>query len=658
MAPSVACEERRIISMRIKETKLDKNTQFFDEDSIQKKIWSDLLKWIEDIPLSADLTLYPLQLANSIRIISNDAVFIFDEVGCGKTISAGIMAKTFLRQNPERTNRDILVITTNTVKVNQQFEDDWEKLDKQLRPIVFNNLRKSDLDRLSKDKKWGLVIIDEAHEFSNTDTERYDKVKNDLRAEKVVFLTATPLRGGGNFNFYKELANAILERNDTYEEIDELSVTSSDMIQEQELICAKFDPKYPITRYFKDTMRYLDIHEKKERAHRVIPEIWEPRQGETREMTLARNIEEKIKVNSNSKFVIFVRFKKEASSIKEAVEKNIKLPGYVEAVFAENKHKLKSYGKDASILPTVLIMGYQIGEAGVNLPEYDHVVHWHISSDPVRLEQRYGRIDRMTSRHEKIHSCFVIPQKFDSNFNNLFAAIKYTMGELLTKLPARNVLLTEDTLVLYKNIFDNSLIKYNKELEKIRGIVIEQFSDEQLKYAMKSAGERESDDIACKELIEFIEDKGDNIAWNEEKEDVSVLRESIQNELSKQIRILEKKISKNDDGEYIDSFAAKIKDIEDKSDQIFYTTEPYNPLTLNTIDSQDWGCAKYIQNSEEYIVLQRIIKIKDAIRTVLHYAEEDVLFASELFLKIGDIHSFTNEMPTLSPELLAYKYKR
>ena len=99
---------------------------------------------------------------------------------------------------------------------------------------------------------------------------------------------------------------------------------------------------------------------------------------------------------------------------------------------------------------------------------------------------------------------------------------------------------------------------------------------------------------------------------------------------------MEKKISKNDDGEYIDSFAAKIKDIEDKSDQIFYTTEPYNPLTLNTIDSQDWGCAKYIQNSEEYIVLQRIIKIKDAIRTVLHYAEEDVLFASELFLKTGN----------------------
>lgn len=627
----------------------------------KKLIWNNLFKWIEDIPLSTGLTLYPLQLANAIRIIHNDAVFIFDEVGCGKTISAGIMAKTFLLQNPARTNKDILVITTNTVKVNQQFEEDWKKIDEQLKPMVFNNLRNSDLNLLSKDRKWGLVIIDEAHEFSNTDTERYNKIKNDLRAEKVVFLTATPLRGGGNFIFYKELANAILNKTDTYEEIDELNISSNDDIEDQELICAKFDPTYPITRYFKDTVRYLDIHAKKERAHRVIPELWgakTDKTDETREMILARNIEEKLKENCNSKFVIFVRFKKEAFSIAEALKENIITPCCIKTIFSDQKEELKKYKEETSDLPTVLIVGYQIGEAGVNLPGYDHVIHWHISSDPVRLEQRYGRIDRMTSRHEKIHSCFVIPQHYDSNYSNLISAIHYTMDELLTRLPARNVLLTEKTLELYKDNFDKFLNQYKKELEKIKGIDLKQYSDAQLKYAIKTAGESEKDDLNCKELTEFIKDKGDNIAWDEDKENIKVLQECIQNELDKQIRRLEKKIRKNDDGEYIDSFAAKIRDIENRSDQIFYSTEPRNPLTLNTIDSQNLGCAKYIQKNEDYILLQKIVKLKDAIRTVLHYAEEDTLFASELFFKIGDIHSFTNELSGWKPESLAYKYKR
>jgi len=627
-----------------------------------KKIWNNLLNWIENIPLDKNLILYPLQLANAIRIASNDAVFIFDEVGCGKTLCSAIMAKTYLTQNSIKRNDDVLVITTNAVKVNKQFEDDFAKIDDNFKPIVFNNLVNSDLKEMNlKSKKWGLVIIDEAHEFSNTDTERYNAVKNYLKADKVVFLTATPLRGGNNLNFYKELANAILDRNDTYEALDELCKLSQTG-EPKDLICSKFDPTYPVTRYFKDTLRYLDIHEKKEKAHRVIPEIWYPLKNESRENTLARNIVNKLTINNKSKFVIFVRFRKEALSLGKSIAENFeknKISLRIKTIFAEEKEALKDYDKDTPELPTVLIINYQIGEAGVNLPGYDHVIHWHISSDPARLEQRYGRIDRMTSSHEKIYSCFVIPNKFDSNFSNLHSAIYFTMNELLTTLPARNVLLTKDTLSLYKKVFEDYLNEYQNELEKLNKIDLTQISDEQLIKIYNSTSDNDNN---CP-LYDFVSEKRDDITWDQSTSDVQSLREIIQHTLNSKIKILNRKLEKKIDdakNKTITSFDEKIKDIEDNSDQIFYSLEEGNPLTLKTIDSQYNGCAKYIYSSESYILLQDIVKSQSAIRDILYFADKDALFAAELFLKLGDLHSFTNELPghLRTPLALAYKYKR
>ena len=52
--------------------------------------WST--EWTKSLVLSDEFDVFPLQFSNINRIESNDAVYIFDEVGCGKTISAGLMA--------------------------------------------------------------------------------------------------------------------------------------------------------------------------------------------------------------------------------------------------------------------------------------------------------------------------------------------------------------------------------------------------------------------------------------------------------------------------------------------------------------------------------------------------------------------------------------
>ena len=155
--------------------------------------------WVNNIRLSDNFDLFPIQYANVKRIEHNDAVYIFDEVGCGKTISAGLMALHYLNNR----GGDVTVITINSLIKNMagrevgQFLNDWyEKLPfgqlgyKDRVSAVNNHYKK-----IKGIKETGLLIIDEAHLFLEEDTERLKELKK-IKAEKVVFLTATPIKHG------------------------------------------------------------------------------------------------------------------------------------------------------------------------------------------------------------------------------------------------------------------------------------------------------------------------------------------------------------------------------------------------------------------------------------------------------------------------------
>lgn len=159
-------------------------------------------EWINQIDPN-EVILYPLQFANTERLNNhgNDAVYLFDEVGSGKTISSGIMALDFLEHNP---GEDVLVITTNAlarssdVKPRGQFLSDWfdklpfQELGYGSRVQVVNNHH----TKFKVPRKYGLVIIDEAHLFLGEWTQRYLNLTNNITAKKVVFLTATPIKQG------------------------------------------------------------------------------------------------------------------------------------------------------------------------------------------------------------------------------------------------------------------------------------------------------------------------------------------------------------------------------------------------------------------------------------------------------------------------------
>ena len=151
-------------------------------DKTQPKDWSK--EWLDCVD-PQKVTRYPLQLANCDRLEKNNAVYIFDEVGAGKTIMAGLMALHYSYHCYQADGRKarILVITTNQLADRDgepgPFKQMW--LDKlpfyehwagHVKVINhdYRNIRKVNgreqwnLDQVGDN--WDLVIIDEAHERS------------------------------------------------------------------------------------------------------------------------------------------------------------------------------------------------------------------------------------------------------------------------------------------------------------------------------------------------------------------------------------------------------------------------------------------------------------------------------------------------------------
>ena len=428
------------------------------------------------------ITPYPLQFANCERIERNDAVYIFDEVGCGKTISAGLMALHYLNQHKDKS---VLVITVNALVVTNQFADDWlEKL-----PFIQNgfsgrftviNNHYSNLEKAAG-KQYGMIIIDEAHLFLNRETKRHQALVK-LQAEKVVFLTATPTKYFYRYNMgrYADIADSITQKPLSREWIERISTQGKPA---QEIICQTFSLDAPVTRYFKDTVKALEVADKnfaREKARRLIPDIWDY-SGETEKFEeisghiqreISKYIQEAAENTTSEpepepRFVVFVRYVNDAQKMGEALEAK----GFHQGSGGKNSYKivtgksedLKPFQRKDVPLPTVLIITYQLAEQGVNLPGYSHVVNVHIPANPSALEQRFGRIDRMDSNYKeiKMHFCLL---KNDNNYTyysdtsstNFSCAVWTYLVNLISYLPAKNTLLTKDILARCEHIRENT----------------------------------------------------------------------------------------------------------------------------------------------------------------------------------------------------------
>ncbi len=553
--------------------------------------------WLNNIDLNR-MTLYPIQFANCDRLVKNDAVYIFDEVGCGKTISSGLMALDYIHNN----NKNVLVITTNAlIRADHgagQFERDWmyrlpfKELGYDERITFINNDYRNIEKQRGKD--YGLIIIDEAHLLLNEDTKRREAL-NKLHSDKVVFLTATPIKEKlADLRSYVEIAKTITGKILPYDWIGSLENIDSP----EKLLCGSFGINSPVTRYFKDTVMAIN-HEgfdKTKVARRLAPMILNYEGGTEKKFeAVSEYMLEKLNSEDTvNRFVVFVRLvEDEAKKFGQYLEnsRGFKLfsrwgdgtVGFTyKVVTGDNSFELSDYSislsksdnKDRTKLPDVLILTYQIAEQGVNLPCYNHVINMHIPAAPSSLEQRFGRIDRMGadgSVYREIHMCFPLHRTYwDTNKINFYNAVSIYCNSLITHLPSKNTILTEAILKDY--------CQKKQELEEIKKSFRSLLKDEQRFEALWNTLHSRSFEVKDK-LFGFIKENELDIS------DVETLKSEI-NDI-----ILAIKDGKNFDE---DSLKSLIKEIGNK---IFYRSDNNAMLTVDAVDE----CAKLISENTVFL---------------------------------------------------------
>ena len=618
---------------------------------MNKSVNAQRREWISRIN-PTNLDLYPIQFANCDRLRINDAVYIFDEVGCGKTISSGLMAMDYLCEHKDS---DVLVITTNALAKssnpsgNGQFAKDWyeklpfQELDLKSHIHITNNHH----SHFSAEHRhhYGLVIIDEAHLFLNKETQRYQNLIANITADKVVFLTATPIKESEqDLETYIEIAETITKKILPRDWIQKLctKTTGQDEKDERNVICNLFDISSPVTRYFKDTVMSIN-HEgwKESKTRRLLPVALEFDKQEEKDIVLLKLIQEKLEQeltqgDPQNRFVVFTRFvKNQACKLADYLTKN----GFQDitkasnssnrktyrVVTGENAGELSNYSDPDGNLPTVLILTYQIAEQGVNLPGYNHVINYHISAFPSALEQRFGRIDRMNSKFEKIYMYFLISTSetawfWDSNTYNFENAVFTYLRNLISYIPSKNTILSKDILEQTSNapeLIENghkkftNLIQQDVELNKL------------IDY-LESTNSTQKNVQPNSDLLQFVDEHSIMITGSEERSvQIENLRKKITDALQEHKNDL-KQLQKFSNKAYKDfkDFTKEAGNfINSVSNDIFYFRNEFTRITdmdLCTLDAIN-QCAKWISDSKAFQEYQEFFQ--QQVRLPLLYAK-------------------------------------
>ena len=621
-------------------------------------------EWINYIDLKK-IDIYPIQFANCDRLYYNDSVYIFDEVGSGKTISSGLMAMDYLYNHPEQ---ELFVITTNALtksgegQVYGQFLKDWyEKLPFQTLGLENRiHIANNHFSHFKQEHKYGLVIIDEAQLFLNKDSLRYQQLIKNIRAEKIIFLSATPIKNSeDDLHTYVDIAEVILDKNNLDRKwIENISTLNK---EKEEIICNIFDIKSPITRYFKDTIRSLNVNDyKKIQARRLLPQLWEYGNGKTKNEKMLEMIESIIQKNQDNqkqkkdRFVLFTRYvKKEAEVIARYLEQN----GFVcysnethaaktyYVVTGENAYELAKFSGNEN-LPTVLILTYQVSEQGVNLPGFNYVINYHISSFPSSLEQRFGRIDRMGkagSLYEEINMCFLISNySWDNNTANFYYAISIYLRNLISYLPSKNTILSEEIFKRYieeKEFINsyiekiNQLLECPEEIEKIIQLYSRlQKEEDELESIITEDGIGLDEE---NELLKFCDEHSIELDMEISLQDKDLAIKQLKADVKNTLREIRSSFeTKNDFSEEI------YKGILDSiSDHIFYMK---NSRKINgSYVKDDIGTLDAVEECGSHIVkLENFIKYRDTFREKIklpilfeNYRERVNKFFEEQFIQ-------------------------
>lgn len=308
------------------------------------------------------------------------------------------------------------------------------------------------------------------------------------KAEKIMFLTATPFHYKPEFDVlnYAYTAYKTLNRDNASATLDQLEdylpqlewvekYYSIDASMSKDEIQSAIDSmeKANTSLSFKEITNSLPWKQEKENTLSYVKRqisIWDLNQ--TKDIIMEK-LGEKSAEGLPNRFILFVSTEKEGTKLAKDLfgETLIHHECTIEKVNASgasykakcmfvmgdysNRSLLDTFKVDDGTkeIPDVLIITYQIAEMGINLPTFNYVVNYHISASPGRLEQRFGRVDRLGTEYKVIHNAFISETEncYMANLSNALYRYSKQIAEkkeysIICPIPVKNLFFCKELI--------------------------------------------------------------------------------------------------------------------------------------------------------------------------------------------------------------------
>lgn len=350
--------------------------------------------------LGGRIELFPHQLHAALRAVESDPVrwLLADEVGLGKTVEACLILSALVRTGRVK---QALVVAPSTLAIQwlgelyRKFHQVFVLLDREriesvesdfgegVNPFEVHPFAVVPLEMLASDAKLlaqaseaGLeaVVLDEAHRLARREwTEAVGPLVREAR--HALLLTATPLQADRE-GFFRLFSLLHPEAFASFADFD--------------AALQKGDVSVPCT----SAVRRVDVGGLPPRV--PMPQEIGPADPDLRSDPRTRWLVEQVPkwVESNEKALVFVRDAEVAEALAAVLESetHVRITLFHEKLSAA-KRDIQVASFRESNLPVLLCS--EAGGEGRNFQFCDRMVHYDLPPDPVELEQRIGRLDRI-----------------------------------------------------------------------------------------------------------------------------------------------------------------------------------------------------------------------------------------------------------------------
>ncbi|MED4453520.1 DEAD/DEAH box helicase [Metabacillus fastidiosus] len=451
---------------------------------------------------------HQLDVAKQVVEKMNGKAILADEVGLGKTIEAGLILKEYMIRGLVK-KALILVpasLVSQWVKelnekfyipaVEQKKSYVWESCD-----IVVSSIdtaKRSPHREIVCEQSYDLVIIDEAHKLKNNKTKNYEFIQN-LKKKYCLLLTATPIQNRieeifnlvsllkpghlGNEAYFskafsakerslehhdhlKELINKVMIRNrrgDTKIEWPKrivktvpIEFSETEQTLYDHISALKTDHSYEMNMFSIMTL-LREACSSREAVYITLKKMLDKNENITIPVPIINDLMKSIdkviqnsKANKvveliqtiNDKVIIFTEYR----ATQFYLQWLLKQHGITSVPFRGGfKRGKKDWMKELFKNHVQVLIATEAGGEGINLQFCSHIINYDLPWNPMRLEQRIGRIHRLGQQHDvhiynlaikgtvEEHILKLLYEKI-----NLFEKVIGELDEILTRLDIHN----------------------------------------------------------------------------------------------------------------------------------------------------------------------------------------------------------------------------